>query len=123
MESCGLQNVLRELGRVNYPDGQIVRAELEGGRAVIIFGDWQQVSWRLEFGGVVLFRASEFSGDITSVLVAAESSAIEEAVSTIERDGGRREGYPGLLCADFVADMPVVTIVFQSLRISCPDVA
>jgi hypothetical protein len=114
-----LNDVHRELRRVDYSDGQIERAELKAGCTIVIFNDWQENTWRFEFGGVVLFRAYEF-GDVAFVTAVDQCNAIEEAVSAIERDGGKREGYPGLLCAEFSGDMPMVTIVFQTLRITGP---
>jgi hypothetical protein len=114
----GVEDIRQELRRVVYSDGYIAQAQLQNGQAIVTYQDYQGQPWRFEFGGVVLFRAYEFGGRVEGVWATDDSAAIAEAVSVIESDGGRREGYPGLVAADFCGDGVMMTVVFQTLHIS-----
>ena len=112
------QEIQTQLNRVSFSDGRIEQVHLVGSQALLVFRDWQEQIWHLQFDGVVYFQSCEFAGDISEVQISSGSILVEKAVAAIERDGGRRKGYPELTGVSYLAEQPVVALVGQTLVVT-----
>lgn len=119
------ETVSQTLAPIPVADAQIERLMLTGNEAVVELRDWRYQLWKLHFGEVVLFRAYEYCADLSEIRVIERNSAIEEALSVIERNGGNRQGYSGLVAVEFldaVCGFPMVAIVCQQVAVTLLEV-
>ena len=113
------QSVQDKLAQISYSDGHVDQVQLISDQANLVFRDWREQVWHLRFRGVVLFQSYEFGGDVSEVRV-GDDAALQEALEVIKQNGGKREGYPGLVSVSFLCDAPMITLVFQDLDVEGP---
>ena len=130
-----IELVRQQLKRVNCetPYGAYIEAiELKNGVAIVTLSNLQRraqlfgkasrsETLHLNFSGVVFFKSFEFGGDLSEIRLSDESDEIREAIHVIENDGGTAAGYPNLVQASFVAEAPLMIIVFQQLNVQNGD--
>ena len=112
------QSLQDKLAQVSFSDGSIEQINLIGDEAQVTFRDWREQVWSLRFQGVIFFQSYEFGGDVSEVQVSNEMTALAGVIAAIERNGGDRAGYPGLVSVRFLGDSPMITVVCQNLDIA-----
>ena len=113
-----ISSLKKMLAQNIYSDGVLEQVILHDDKADVFFRDYVDTLWYFHFTGVVYIRTYEFGGNVEGVSARDASPEIEEAIASIEKGGGKREGYPGLVQVSFWVDsIPVLTVVFQDLHI------
>src|SRR4028118_561128 len=109
----GTTQIQKQMKRISFSDAQIQHVDIKNGEVLVTIYTWQQKILRFRFNGVVYFKSFEFGSNLSDVHVSDDTEEIKEAMRVVINDGGSAEGYPNLVQASFVADAPIMIVVFQ----------
>jgi hypothetical protein len=105
--------IQEQMKGISFSDAQIQHVDLINGEVLVTIHEWQQKTLRFRFKGVVYFKSFEFGNNLSDIHVSDDTEEIKEAMRVIINDGGSAEGYPDLVQVSFVAEAPVMIVVFQ----------